>query len=95
MSLARETSATVIPLYPPLPSPPFPGRNLETVPPLVDACINHIVAEFHSKLCCWDGDVYRKLTLSLWPADYPRLSELDPRHRRQVLDRLPTSVPLR
>lgn len=27
-----------------------PEWNLETVPPLVDACINHIVSHFHGEL---------------------------------------------
>lgn len=64
--------------------------NLETVPLLVDACIKHIVNNFH-------GNLPLLLLLSSSKCiviERPVLDELKPSHKKKVLKQLSVDIPL-
>lgn len=67
--------------------------NLETVPPLVDACIRHIAQNFHGMLMLSMASCLHCTLTSL--SAKPILDELQPVHKIKVLKQLPADVPLK
>lgn len=68
------------------------SRNLETVSPLTELCIQAIIRSFHGSFI---RHVSNCILLYMFAAARPVLNELLPKHRTLLLALLPTTTPIR